>query len=113
MNFWSMAQNSDRWRVFRQNNLSHNTLVIDEALQVAAGNTKIVRFSDDARFPHSVVDLSPVYAGQAEQVHRGVALLPSGEVLVRDRLTGLKPGATGALGHGHAGKAVRKPANRR
>jgi hypothetical protein len=94
MNFWSMAQNSDRWRVFRQNNLSHNTLVIDEALQVAAGNPKIVRFSDDARFPHSVVDLTPVYAGQAEQVHRGVALLPSGQVLVRDRLTGLKPGAT-------------------
>jgi hypothetical protein len=108
MNFWSMAQNSDRWHVFRQNNLSHNTLVIDEALQVAAGNTKIVRFSDDPRFPHSVVDLSPVYAGQAEQVHRGVALLPSGEVLVRDRVTGLKPGATvrwGMVTPGTASKA--------
>ncbi|MBN1488795.1 MAG: heparinase II/III family protein [Phycisphaerae bacterium] len=94
MNFWNMAQNSDRWRVFRQNNHSHNTLVIDDAPQVVAGNAKIVRFSDDARFPHSVVDLSPVYAGQANEVHRGVALLPSGEVLVRDRLTGLKPGAS-------------------
>jgi hypothetical protein len=94
MNFWSSAQNSDRWRVFRQNNHSHNTLVIDGALQVAAGNAPIVRFSDDPRFPHSVVDLSPVYAGQAETVHRGVALLPSGEVLVRDRLTGLEPGVS-------------------
>jgi hypothetical protein len=63
-------------------------------LQVAAGNTKFVRFSDDAEFPHSVVDLSPVYAGQADQVQRGVALLPSGEVLVRDRLTGLTPGTS-------------------
>lgn len=94
MNFWNNAQNSDRWRVFRENNLSHNTLVIDGALQVVKGNTQIVRFSDDADFPHSVVDLSPVYAGQAEEVHRGVALLPSGEVLVRDHLTGLKPGAS-------------------
>ena len=94
MNFWNMAQNSDRWRVFRQNNHSHNTLVIDDALQVVAGHAKIVRFSDDAGFPHSVVDLSPVYAGHANEVHRGVALLPSGEVLVRDRLTGLKPGAS-------------------
>ena len=92
MNFWSMAQNSDRWRVFRQSNHSHNTLVIDDALQVAAGTSTVVRFSDDPRFPHSVVDLTPVYAGQAESVHRGIALLASGEVLVRDRLTGLKPG---------------------
>ncbi len=94
MNFWSRAQDSDRWRVFRQNNFSHNTLVIDDALQVASGNSKIVRFSDDPDFPHSVVDLRPVYAEQVEEAHRGIAVLPSGQVLVRDRLTGLKPGAS-------------------
>lgn len=94
MNFWSMAQNSERWQVFRQSNHSHNTLVIDDALQVAAGHAKVVRFSDAADFPHSVVDLSPVYAGQAGAVHRGVALLAGGDVLVRDRLTGLKPGSS-------------------
>lgn len=94
MNLWSMAQNSDRWQVFRQRNHSHNTLVIDDALQVAAGHAKVVRFSDAAAFPHSVVDLSPVYAGQAAAVHRGVALLADGNVLVRDRLTGLKPGSS-------------------
>jgi hypothetical protein len=92
MSFWSSAQNSDRWRVFRQSNHSHNTLVIGDALQIAAGDTKVVRFSDASAWPHSVVDLTPVYAGQAGAVHRGVALLASGEVLVRDRLTGLKPG---------------------
>jgi hypothetical protein len=94
MNFWSMAQNSERWRVFRQSSHSHNTLVIGDALQVAAGHTKVVRFSDAAVFPHSVLDLTPVYAGQAGAVHRGVALLAGGDVLVRDRLTGLKPGTT-------------------
>lgn len=94
MNFWSMAQNSQRWTVFRQSSLSHNTLVIDNALQKAAGHATLVRFSAAADFPHSVVDLSDVYAGQAATAHRGVALLPSGEVLLRDRLTGLKPGAT-------------------
>ena len=92
MNFWSMAQNSDRWRVFRQNNDSHNTLVIGGALQVAAGDSKVVRFSEHAAMPHSVVDLTPVYAGQAASVHRGVVLLANGDVLVRDRLTGMKPG---------------------
>jgi len=83
---------ANRWTVFRQNSLSHNTLVIGDALQVASGKTRIVRFSSDPAFPHSVVDMSPVYAGQAATAHRGIALLPDGRVLVRDHLTGLKPG---------------------
>ena len=37
--------------------------------------------------------MSDVYAGQAASVHRGVALLPSGEVLIQDQLTGLTPGS--------------------
>lgn len=94
MNLWSMKQDSQRWTVFRQGSLSHNTLVIDGELQKAAGHGDIVRFSDAPSFPHSVVDMSDVYAGQARQVLRGVALLPDGAVLVRDRLTGLKPGAS-------------------
>ena len=92
MNFWSMAQNSERWSVFRQSSLSHNTLVIGDELQRVSGHAKIVRFSTAPDFPHSVADLSAVYAGQASTAHRGIALLPSGEVLIRDHLTGLKPG---------------------
>jgi len=83
---------ANRWTVFRQNNLSHNTLVIGDALQVVAGKTGIVRFSADPAFPHSVVDMGPVYAGQAATAHRGIALLPDGRVLIRDHLTGVKPG---------------------
>jgi len=93
MSLWSSEQGSDRWTIFRQSNLGHNTLAIDGALQQAAGTGRIVRFSDAAGFPHSVVDMTTVYAGQAKGVWRGVALLPSGRVLIRDRLQGLKPGA--------------------
>jgi len=92
MNLWSSRQDSDRWKIFRQSNLGHNTLVIDGRLQVAHGFAKIVRFSDNPAFPHAVADLSAVYSGQVESVYRGVALLPSGEVWIRDRLTGLRPG---------------------
>ncbi|MBI5771364.1 MAG: heparinase II/III family protein [Verrucomicrobia bacterium] len=81
-----------RWVVFRQNSFGHNTLVIGDALQVVTGRSHIVRFSTDPAFPHSVVDMSPVYAGQAATVHRGIALLPDGRVFVRDHLAGLKPG---------------------
>jgi hypothetical protein len=93
MSLWSKAQNGERWKVFRNSNLSHNTLVIDGQLQRADADAPMARFSDDPAFPHSVVDLSPSYRGQLKQAHRGIALLPGGAVLVRDHLTGLHPGA--------------------
>jgi hypothetical protein len=93
MNLWSRAQGSDRWTIFRQSNHGHNTLVIDGQLQRAAGSGRIIRFSDDPAFPHSVVDMSSVYQGQAKSVQRGVALVHSREVLIQDHLTGLKPGS--------------------
>jgi hypothetical protein len=93
MSLWSKAQNSERWKVFRNNNFSHNTLVIDGQLQRADADAPMARFSDDPAFPHSVVDMSTSYRGQVEHAHRGIALLPGGSVLVRDHLTGLRPGA--------------------
>lgn len=93
MNLWNSAQDSDRWTIFRQSNHGHNTLVIDGKLQNAAAAGKFVRFSDDPADPHSVLDLTEVYAGQAGSAHRGIALLPSREVLIQDHLTGLEPGS--------------------
>ncbi|MBN1852875.1 MAG: heparinase II/III family protein [Pirellulales bacterium] len=93
MNLWNSRQDSDRWTIFRLSNSGHNTLVIDGQLQHAAGRGSFVKFSEDPAFPHSVLDMSSAYKGQVERVQRGIALLPSGEVLVQDELTGLKPGA--------------------
>jgi len=93
MNLWNRAQDSDRWTIFRQSNDGHNTLVIDGKLQRASGAGTFQRFSDDPDFPYSILDLSPVYEGQADSVRRGIALLPSGEVLIQDELAGLAPGS--------------------
>jgi hypothetical protein len=91
MNLWDRSQGSDRWKIFRQSNEGHNTLVIDGSLQHARGRGDIVAFSDDPQAAFSVLDMSSVYQGQAESVRRGVRLLPTGEVLIRDELSGLKP----------------------
>jgi hypothetical protein len=93
MDLWNRTQDSDRWTIFRQGNEGHNTLVIDGQPQRVAGHGRIVAFSDDPDHAHSIVDLSTVYAEQATSVQRGVALLPSGAVLVQDELAGLKPGS--------------------
>ncbi len=93
MNLWSRTQDSDRWTIFRQSNQGHNTLVIDGQLQRAAGSGKLIQFSSDSQFAYSVIDLSSLYKGQSESTVRGVALLPSKEVLIQDQLAGLKPGS--------------------
>ncbi len=93
MNLWSRSQDSDRWTIFRQRNHGHNTLVIDGKLQVAKGKAPVISFSGNPKFPHTIVDLSPVYEGQARSIRRGFALLPSGEVLIQDELSGLSRGS--------------------
>jgi hypothetical protein len=87
MNLWSAAQHSDRWKIFRLNNRSHNVLTIDGGLQLAAGNAKVTAFKDGA----ATLDLTPVYTN-ASSVTRTAALLPSGEVRMDDALKGLAPG---------------------
>jgi hypothetical protein len=86
VDLWNMAQESERWTVFRLNNRSHNTLVVDDKLQRVDGHGEIIAFSTDASLPHTIVDLSPVYDGQLLSAKRGVALRPDGSVLVQDEV---------------------------
>ncbi len=93
MDLWSRAQNSDRWTIFRQSNHGHNTLVIDDQLQQASAHGEITEFSDRPGEASSLLDMSKVYEGQADSVQRRVALFASREVVIEDRLVGLKPGS--------------------
>ncbi len=74
IDLWNGAQDAGRWSVFRLNNLSHNTLTINGERHQVNGNATIKDFSADAKT--AVVDLSPVFAGQAEKVTRRFAFLP-------------------------------------
>lgn len=105
MNLWSRRQDSDRWKIFRLNNHSHSTLVIDGALQHVPGKGKIIAFSDDPERAHTIIDMSELYPGV--RVRRGIRLLSSKQVIIQDELQGLKPGTRvrwGMLTLGEAGK---------
>lgn len=93
LDLWSSGQGSDRWRIFRLNNHSHNTLTIDGALQVASGACPITQFEVDSDTPYTRVELSPVYRGQAGRVVRTVILPGRESVVIRDFLGGLRPGS--------------------
>ncbi len=90
---WDSKQNGGRWSVFRLNNFSHNTLSINNQLHQAAGQAQITHFSD-ARDAGAIVDLTPVFAGQASRVTRGFAFRGGSHVLIRDEIEGLKAGDT-------------------
>jgi hypothetical protein len=91
IDLWSYGQNSDRWRVFRMNNFSHNTLTIGNQLHRVDGAARITEFHDGPK-PSATLDLSPVFAGQATRVMRRFELGANRTVFIRDELTGLAPG---------------------
>lgn len=84
MNLWGRSQDAERWRIFRYNNLSHSTLVVNGQQQRVNGNAPIVRYSDERSFPHVVFDMSDLYEGQLAMALRGAALLPTGKVIIQD-----------------------------
>ena len=89
MSLWGRSQNAERWKIFRYNNLSHNTLVVDGKHQIVGGSAPIIRFSDERSFPHVVFDMSKVYQGQLARALRGASLLPTGQVVIQDEFTAL------------------------
>ena len=92
MDLWNRSQESDRWRVFRNSNLSHNTLVIAGQPHDVQGHARVIAHEADGRSARTVLDLSEVYEGQAERVMRGVAILQGGEVVLSDHLQGVVEG---------------------
>jgi len=94
MSLWGRAQDAERWTIFRYNNLSHSTLVVNGQHQRVKGTAPIIRFSDQSARPHVVFDMSELYQGQLAQALRGAALLPSGQVLIQDEFKALNKAST-------------------
>ncbi len=87
IDLWSKKQNSDRWKLFRYNNLAHNTLAFDQQFQNVDGHAEIISFVDDSLFSVATVDLSEIYKGQVKEALRSAALINNTFVVVRDVIT--------------------------
>ena len=86
VDLWNMAQNSQRWEVFRYNNFVHNTLSINEKLQLVAGFAPITSNSDDPAMMNTITDLTMVYAGLVKNASRGIAIVDRQYVTIRDEI---------------------------
>lgn len=82
------TQDSDRWRVYRLNNFSHNTLTLGGQLHNMAGDARITKFTTNL----ADVSLTAVFAGQADLVTRRFVVGEDRSVLIRDEITGGKRG---------------------
>ncbi|MEJ7740087.1 MAG: heparinase II/III family protein [Chitinophagaceae bacterium] len=80
------TQDAERWKVFRYNNLVHNTLAVNDSFQRVDGHAPITASSKNASFMHAITDLSPVYKGFLAKANRGVAIVDKGYVVIRDEL---------------------------
>ncbi len=87
-NLWNSSQQSDRWRVYRLNNFSHNTLTLGGQLHAVKGFARITAFTTNA----ATVDLSPIFAGQAKHVLRQFSVGKNERVTIRDDIAEAKPG---------------------
>ena len=81
-------QDGDRWTVYRLNNFSHNTLTLGGKLHNVAGDARITEFTDKS----ATVNLSQVFAGQASSVIRRFRVDDNRTTVIRDDITGAKPG---------------------
>ncbi|GAB4002955.1 hypothetical protein GCM10028807_62520 [Spirosoma daeguense] len=86
VDLWNMKQNSQRWEVFRYNNLAHNTLTVNNDLQRVMGKATINNYATNQNFMNAQTDMTDLYRGVLLKANRGVAILHQSIVAVRDEL---------------------------
>lgn len=94
INLWSSRQESQRWQVFMYNNYAHNTLTVNNRLQLVDGAAPLTGFSQAKNFMNATFDLTPVYRNDLAQAHRGIAIVNESYVAVVDELTNLSHEST-------------------
>ncbi|MFT3827954.1 MAG: heparinase II/III family protein [Chitinophagaceae bacterium] len=86
VDLWNMKQNSQRWSVYRYNNLAHNTLTVNNELQQVTGSAKITENSGDPEFTRATADLTSLYGGKLKSATRMLVIMQQSYVVVHDEL---------------------------
>lgn len=89
---WGKDQNSQRWDVFRYHNKSHNTLTLNHQLQAVKGKAEIQWKLQTPKRSEVNMDLSSLYANQAQEVTRQIALVNHKLLEITDRVQWGKEG---------------------
>lgn len=86
-NLFHMAQQSDRWKIYRLNNFSHNTLTLGKRLHRMDGVATIISIEENM----ALLDLTAVFGDVARNVTRKFSM-KDGEIHIRDEIRDAEPG---------------------
>jgi hypothetical protein len=86
VDLWNMSQTSERWTVFRYNNMAHNTLTINNQLQRVDGMATLTSHSSTANMMNAITDISALYSTTLKSAVRGIAIVDGQYVAVRDEI---------------------------
>jgi oligo-alginate lyase len=89
-NFWDYKPGGVRWSYFRNTNLAHNTITIDDKIANSDGQGELIKSNKSAAKLFGIFDISTSYPDQVSSAQRGFKLLSPNAILVRDEIT-LKP----------------------
>ena len=84
VDLWNMTQDSQRWDVYRYNNMHHNTLTFNGKRQLVKGFADIDELTEKDGLVKVVSDLSKVYEGQVASVKRAVSFVGGRDLVVED-----------------------------
>lgn len=88
VDLWNLKQDSQRWHVFRYNNLAHNTLTVNGQYQRVEGMAHLTAVSDTG----ATIEMGELYKGALTKATRKAAIVDKAQVMVTDELTaGPKP----------------------
>src|SRR5215469_9411447 len=73
--YWDSGKDGQRWKYYRLNNLSHNTLALNGHLQDPTATSQVLRTGSKESFRFMVVDLRAAYSLDAASLLRGVGIV--------------------------------------
>ncbi len=84
--YWDPVEGGGRWKYFRLNNKSHNTLTLNDDVQRADAVAPIVRRSFSKNRSYAMADLTAAYSPHANSVLRGIAIINEDTVMIQDEI---------------------------
>jgi len=87
---WSYSQNSKRWDVFRNGNLSHSTLNFNGGKQTVFPISQSVQIKNTVNtdtLMSATADLTPAYSRDVQKIERTVALIDKKQAKITDVVT--------------------------
>lgn len=83
---WNTSQDGDRWRIYRLNNLSHNTLTINNERHRVESYAEIVETFTSPKKIGATVDITSTFGGALKRSIRSVLLDKKEDLLIVDTL---------------------------